>query len=295
MKKSTNILLKMFLSLLIISGTTNVICKELKHYVELDLGKGANDYKSFGLNTTLGMNDDWSLIFNAFSSQTIEQDITYKTKEFEAGFEADTSENLNIWTTIIKGTESDDINYLSLSPGSSYIISNWWDANIDTIVTLSGQFTNFEQSQTTSGLLRNRTLTASFTQRRITAGLKQYLTESFKVYGSYSNYTYDMNPVELSNFLANRPNNFGSTQDLLNSLPKNSYSAGLTWLASNSFDLDLLYTNSQKAVDNLEAKTASIAPTFYFSDLSTTFTYSQTKQKDLADSDFYSVSIGISF
>jgi hypothetical protein len=189
---------------------------------------GRDGYQAGRLYSDFGLSPDWQLNISGAAEKSSTAEVSTSA---QAGANSWWGESGRIKFGLQFRLEPNDVSGAGFYLGGAYVISDLWDSDWMTEVSLDLNSIRYAQTnqRRLSRILGNTVLMTSWT-----LGVTQDVLESLQATLSYTGYGYGNSTAEtLSNAISNRPNVSVGLLQLVDGLPKSNINLGLIWQVSN--------------------------------------------------------------
>lgn len=189
--------------------------------VELMFYSADDSYKNFRLYLDLGLNEDWQLNLSAATESSEGVD---NAASGTLGANTYLGESWKLRMNATGRKEPNDVMAFGLGAGAEWVLSDLWDGEWGTTLSLDFSWTQYRQSTSRKG---GRLLTIAVPLNSMTLGLSQEISRWVELFGSYTNYSYGSSTAEqLSQALSNRRISLTGLLQVVDGLPETSANLG---------------------------------------------------------------------
>lgn len=196
--------------------------------VGLSLAGGKDSYQSSMLVFDWGLDPDWQL---NFSAGTEKSNGVQTASSLQIGANTYLGESWRLKFGFIGRKEPDDVYASGLKVGTGWIVSDLWDGDLATEITLDGSFQQYRQGK---DRLIQRLRGTVVPYNSVAFGVSQELSASVQALVSFTGYGYGgSSPEELATAMSNRLVVPTGLLQLLDGVPKSTFDLGAVILVSD--------------------------------------------------------------
>lgn len=185
-----------------------------------------DDFTSWNLKGSLGITPKWALLAKVYRSI---DELGLGLTEIEVGADTNLSLSWSFYLSALYRADANGLNAGGLKTGAGWIVSDLWDADLMTQISLDLEFYRHQQSTTVSSKKKSVTLTSSILQSGATLSISQEITETIGASVGFTAYGYSQDPSTLSESVLFRKFTSSNLQGLVSGFPKSAWSLDAYW------------------------------------------------------------------
>jgi hypothetical protein len=218
--------------------------------VETRVGTGPDDYRSVGLEATVGPDESpWQTIFDYAHSKSID----YKADEIGAGLSWVQSD-MTTWNMRLSHIEDDQFRIEGIDAGVALRLERLWNGTRESRLDLGLGYSEYN-------VLTRRPLPAALAARqpeqdRYSVGLTQGLTPTVSLNATHVGYDYNTDPGALALFFLRRLRVPLTNASIFLSFPDATDTIGIAWNPDPKIAFNLSYSKTETVIDQALESTA---------------------------------------
>jgi hypothetical protein len=240
--------MKKLLLLVIALGSSGAWAEDKRPgYVSISTSVGSADYRDFGVNTKIGLDQSWRLGLGADRSRS---GTSGNTISLKGGADFKASEFWDLRLQLVGSREPNDVSSFGFSPGFSWELSSLWEGTLATSLNFDFERNRYRQSLTGS----RRSLNRAFVQQVFRASLSQELSENFAISLGFDKYRYNESAILLNQSVSSRRLAYGSLNSYIAGFPESAAEISLDWAIGESWAVSPHAGRAKSVIDGLVTK-----------------------------------------